>query len=636
MRRIACEEDFFFPYYRQQSQTERKMSEKMNFQAEVNKMLNIVVNSLYSEKYIFLRELISNASDACDKLKYVMLTKPDIAKGNGELKIVITPDDKQNTLTVADNGIGMNREDLINHLGTIAKSGTSDFVANMKENGSAADLIGQFGVGFYSAFMVADKVEIKTRKAGEEKAYKWISNGVDGFEIEETEKDGNGTEIKLFLKEDAKNFTDTIYLRHLIRTYSDHINYPIVLNLGEAGEETVNSGSALWTRNKSEISADQYKEFYQHISHNFDDPWLTLHYKAEGSIEYTALLFVPSGQPYDLFQPDRKQGLKLYVNRVFISDKVEELMPNYLRFVKGIVDSSDLPLNISREMLQQNALIAKIRHGIVGRLLKELKKRSENYDDYIKFWDNFGIAFKEGIYEDFSNREEIAGLSLFHSTQTADKLTTLDGYIERMQPEQKAIYYITGDDVKVLGNNPQLEAFKQKGLEVLLLVDPIDEFWTQSLPNYKGKAIRHISQADVDLGFERNEPKAEAGSLEKLMNFMGDLFKGEIGKVEATEKLTSSPVSLTVESGQMSIHLERLMRSHQQQTAFDSTRILEVNPYHPLIIKMSEAIEEESKKPEIEKIAKILLDQAKIAEGEPIGDSSFYVSAVSDYILKGF
>lgn len=612
------------------------MSEKMNFQAEVNKMLNIVVNSLYSEKYIFLRELISNASDACDKLKYLTLTKPDAAGGNGELKIVVAPDDKQNTLTVADNGIGMNREDLINHLGTIAKSGTSDFVANMKENGSAADLIGQFGVGFYSAFMVADRVEILTRKAGEEKAYKWTSNGIDGFEIEEAEKKGNGTEIKLFLKEDAKNFTDTIYLRHLIRTYSDHISYPIVLNLGEAGEETVNSGSALWTRNKSEISDDQYKEFYRHISHNFDDPWLTLHYKAEGSIEYSALLFIPSSQPYDLFQPDRKQGLKLYVNRVFVSDKVEELMPNYLRFVKGIVDSSDLPLNISREMLQQNALIAKIRNGIVGRLLKDLKKRSENYGDYIKFWNNFGIAFKEGIYEDFSNREEIAGLSLFHSTKTTDRLTTLDAYIERMIPEQKAIYYITGDDVKVLGNNPQLEAFRQKGLEVLLLVDPIDEFWTQSLPNYKGKAIKHVSQADDDLGFERSEPKAEAGSLEKLMNFMGDLFKGEIGKVEATEKLTASPVSLTVENGQMSIHLERLMRNHQQQTAFDSTRVLEVNPYHPLIIKMSEAVADESKKAEVEKIAKILLDQAKIAEGEPIADSSFYVSAVSDYILKGF
>lgn len=612
------------------------MSEKMNFQAEVNKMLNIVVNSLYSEKYIFLRELISNASDACDKLKYLTLTKPDAAGGNGELKIVVTPDDKQNTLTVADNGIGMNREDLINHLGTIAKSGTSDFVANMKENGSAADLIGQFGVGFYSAFMVADKVEILTRKAGEEKAYKWTSNGIDGFEIEDAEKKENGTEIKLFLKEDAKNFTDTIYLRHLIRTYSDHISYPIVLNLGEAGEETVNSGSALWTRNKSEISDDQYKEFYRHISHNFDDPWLTLHYKAEGSIEYSALLFIPSSQPYDLFQPDRKQGLKLYVNRVFVSDKVEELMPNYLRFVKGIVDSSDLPLNISREMLQQNVLIAKIRNGIVGRLLKDLKKRSENYEDYIKFWNNFGIAFKEGIYEDFSNREEIAGLSLFHSTKTTDRLTTLDAYIKRMIPEQKAIYYITGDDVKVLGNNPQLEAFRQKGLEVLLLVDPIDEFWTQSLPNYKGKAIKHVSQADDDLGFERSEPKAEAGSLEKLMNFMGDLFKGEIGKVEATEKLTASPVSLTVENGQMSIHLERLMRNHQQQTAFDSTRVLEVNPYHPLIIKMSEAVADESKKAEVEKIAKILLDQAKIAEGEPIADSSFYVSAVSDYILKGF
>lgn len=612
------------------------MSEKMNFQAEVNKMLNIVVNSLYSEKYIFLRELISNASDACDKLKYLMLTKPDIAKGNGEFRIVIIPDDKENTLTIADNGIGMSRDDLINHLGTIAKSGTSDFVANMKENGSAADLIGQFGVGFYSAFMVADKVEITTRKAGEEQAYKWVSNGIDGFEIEKADKASGGTEIKLYLKADDKNFTDTIYLRHLIRTYSDHINYPIVLNLGEAGEETVNTGSALWTRSKGEISEDQYKDFYQHISHNFDDPWLTLHFKAEGSIEYSALLFIPSQQPYDLFQPDRKQGLKLYVNRVFISDKVEELMPNYLRFVKGIVDSSDLPLNISREMLQQNALIAKIRHGIVGRLLKDLKKRKENYDDYVKFWDNFGIAFKEGIYEDFSNREEIAGLSLFHSTKAGDKLTTLDAYVERMAPEQKAIYYITGDDVRVLGNNPQLEAFKQKDIEVLLLVDPIDEFWTQSLPNYKGKAIRHISQADIDLGFERSEPKAEAGSLEKLMNFMGDLFKGEIGKVEATEKLTSSPVSLTVENGQMSIHLERLMRNHQQQTAFDSTRILQINPYHPLIIKMSTAIDDEAKKPEVEKVAKILLDQAKIAEGEPIKDSSFYVSAVSDYILKGF
>ena len=611
------------------------MSEKMNFQAEVNKMLNIVVNSLYSEKYIFLRELISNASDACDKLKYLMLSKPDIAKGNGELKIVLKPDDKANTLTISDNGIGMNKDDLINHLGTIAKSGTSEFVASMKENGSAADLIGQFGVGFYSAFMVADKVEIVTKKAGETQAYKWISNGIDGFEIEEAEKDGIGTEIKLYLKAEDMNFTDTIYIRHLVRTYSDHINYPIVLNMGEAGDETINTGSALWTRNKSEITQEQYKDFYQHISHNFDDPWLTLHFKAEGNIEYTSLLFIPSTQPADLFQPDQKQGLKLYVNRVFVSDKVEELMPNYLRFIKGIVDSSDLPLNISREMLQQNALIAKIKHGIVGRLLKDLKKRAENYDDYIKFWNNFGMAFKEGIYEDFANREEVAGLSLFSSTHDAEKLTTLDAYIERMKPEQKDIYYITGDDVKVLANNPQLEAFKQKGLEVLLLVDPIDEFWTQTLPNYKGKPIKHIAQADLDFKIERKEPKADEGSLDKLVKQMSELFKDEIGKVSVTERLTSSPASLTVENGQMSIHLERLMRSHQQQTAFSSTRILELNPYHPLIIKMSEMTEDKTKKSEIEKIAKVLLDQAKIAEGEPIGDPSFYVTTISDFILQG-
>ena len=611
------------------------MSEKIGFQAEINKMLGIVINSLYSEKYIFLRELISNASDACDKLRYLSLTKPDIAKDNGELKIIITPNEKDNTLTVADNGIGMNRDDLINHLGTIAKSGTADFVANMKENGNSAELIGQFGVGFYSAFMVAQKVEILTRKAGEEKAWKWISNGVDGFEIEEAEKSTIGTEIKLYLKEDEKNYVDTIYLRHLIRTYSDHINYPIVLNLGEAGEEKVNSASALWSKNKAEITQEQYKDFYQHISHNFDDPWLTLHFKAEGSIEYTGLLFIPSTQPYDLFQPDRKQGLKLYVNRVFISDKVEELMPNYLRFVKGVIDSSDLPLNISREMLQQNALVTKIRTGTVNRLLKELKKKAENYEDYLKFWQAFGIAFKEGIYEDFSNREEVASLSLFNSTFDADKLTTLDQYVERMKEDQKAIYYITGDDVKVLANNPQLEAFKQKGIEVLLLTDPIDEFWTQTLVNYKGKAIKHISQAE-DMLFEREGTKADEGSLQKLTELMTEMFKDEVGKVAVTEKLTNSPVSLTVENGQMSIHLERLMRNHQQQTAFASTRVLEINPYHPLIIKLCEVVHDENQRSKLEEVAKILLDQAKIAEGEPIADPAFYASKISDYILKSF
>lgn len=609
------------------------MSDKIAFQAEVGKLLDIVVNSLYSEKQIFLRELISNASDACDKLKYLALTNPEIAKGSGAFKITVTPDAKNRTLTVSDNGIGMNKEDLINHLGTIAKSGTAEFVKNVKDNGAVMELIGQFGVGFYAAFMVADKVEITTRKAGEEQAWKWVSNGRDGFEITETKRDSNGTDIKLYLKESDKEYTDSIYLRQIIRTYSDHIEYPIVLNLGEAGEETVNTASALWTRNKGEITKEQYKEFYHHISHNFDDPWLTLHFKAEGNIEYTGLLFIPSEAPYDLFQPDRKTGLKLYVNKVFISDKVEQLMPAYLRFVRGVIDSADLQLNISREMLQHSALIEKIKHGTVNRLLKELKKRTKDYDDYMTFWKNFGIVLKEGIYEDFSNREQIAELSYFASTHDSARLTSLDEYISRAQEGQKTIYYITGDDVKVLANNPQLEAFKTKGIEVLLLTDPIDEFWPQVLPNYKGFAVKHISQAE-DMNFERKEAKADEGSLKKLTDLMTEMFKNEVGKVTTTDKLTKSPASLTVASGQMSIHLERLMRNHQQQTAFASTRILELNPYHPLIIKLADMTADEKNRAKVEEVAKLVLDQAKIAEGECISDPSFFGEKMSEYILK--
>lgn len=612
------------------------MSKKQKFKTEVSKLLDIVINSLYSEKYIFLRELISNASDACDKLRYYSLMNQDIAKNNGAFKIVITPNAEENTLTISDNGIGMNKDDLVNHLGTIAKSGTADFVLNAKDNGSVVDLIGKFGVGFYSAFMVADKVEVTTKRAGEEQAYKWISDGVEGFEITEAERDKFGTDIKLYLKDDAKDYVDTIYLRHIIRTYSDHINYPIVLNLGKAGEETVNTGSALWTQNKAEITDEQYNEFYHHISRNFDTPWMRLHFKAEGSIEYTGLLFIPSEAPYDLFQPDRQQSLKLYVNRVFISDKVEDLMPSYLRFVKGVIDSADLPLNISREMLQQNALIAKIKNGTVSRILKELKKRSENYDDYMKFWKNFGVAFKEGIYEDVANRVDVAELSRFYSTHDKEHLTSLDEYISRVIDGQTTIYYITGDDVPTLRNNPQLEAFVAKGIEVLLLTDPIDEFWVQTLTNYKGYPIKHISQADIDLKMERNTPRADEGSLKRLTDFMADLFKNEVGKVIATEKLTKSPVSLTVESGQMSIHLERLMRNHQQQTAFASTRILEVNPYHPLIIKLADAMFEPSQKTKVEEICRLLLDQAKIAEGEAISDSSFFSEKLSEYILNGW
>lgn len=612
------------------------MSRKQKFKTEVSQLLDIVINSLYSEKFIFLRELISNASDACDKLRYYALMNPGVAKDNGEFKITITPNAEENTLTISDNGIGMNKDDLINHLGTIAKSGTADFVKNAKDNGSVVDLIGKFGVGFYSAFMVAGKVEVTTKRAGEEQAYKWISDGVDGFEIEEAERDKFGTDIKLYLREDGKDYTDTIYLRHVIRTYSDHIGYPIVLDLGKAGEEAVNTGSALWTKNKAEITDEQYNEFYHHISRNFDTPWMRLHFKAEGSIEYTGLLYIPSEAPYDLFQPDRQQSLKLYVNRVFISDKIDDLMPAYLRFVKGIIDSADLPLNISREMLQQNALIAKIKNGTVSRILKELKKRSEDYDDYMKFWKTFGIAFKEGIYEDVANRAEVAELSRFYSTNDNERLTSLDEYISRVKEGQTTIYYITGDDVATLRNNPQLEAFKAKGIEVLLLVDPIDEFWVQVLNNFKGYPIKHVSQAELDLKMERDTPRADEGSLKKLTDFMAELFKNDVGKVVATEKLTKSPVSLTVENGQMSIHLERLMRNHQQQTAFASTRILEVNPYHPLIIRLADSMFDEQQRSTVEEICRLLLDQAKIAEGEAISDSSFFSEKLSQYIMQGW
>ncbi len=610
------------------------MAEKIEFKTEVNKLLDIVINSLYSEKYIFLRELISNSSDAIDKLKYLKLVNQDLNLENKAYKITITPNKEDGTLMISDNGIGMDKEDLINHIGTIAKSGTAEFLNNTKENTSVVDLIGKFGVGFYSAFMVADKVEIRTKKATSNEAYLWRSNGIDGFEIEQVSKDEVGTDIKLFLKEDAKDFVDTIYLRNIIHTYSEHIDYPIVLNLGEAGEETVNRAVALWTRNKSEITEKQYRDFYQHTTKNFDDPWLSLHFKAEGSIEYTGLLFIPSKPPYDLFQPDRMSGIKLYVNKVFITDKVEGLMPLYLRFIRGVIDSSDLPLNISREMLQQSALIAKIRQGTVARIFKELKNKAKDEENYNKFWNAFGVAFKEGIYEDFVNRENVAELSRFYTTKNPDKLTCLDKYIENMKNGQKEIYYITGDDAKTLYCNPSLEIFKQQDIEVLLLTDPIDEFWTQTLTSYKGHDLKHISQAKIEAKIERNGVRANSDGLSKLIAAMNEWFKGEVSLIKETENLTNSPASLTVEEGQMSIHLERLMRNHQQKTAFDSSRILLLNPYHPLIVKLANIMNDGGENEGLKDASMLILEQAKIAEGEAVSNPQLFNEKLSEFILK--
>ncbi|MBR4926708.1 MAG: molecular chaperone HtpG, partial [Alphaproteobacteria bacterium] len=446
----------------------------MQFQAEVAKVLDIVIHSLYSNSEIFLRELISNASDACDKLRYALLTHPELAKEAGSFKITLMPDAKAQTLTITDNGIGMNKEDLIAHLGTIARSGSAEFIKSLtgdKQKDMA--LIGQFGVGFYSAFMVADKVTVQTKKAGDENGWTWESDGSGSFTITPLQKETLGTSITLHLKEDATDYLEPIRLRHLVRQYSDHISIPIVLT-HDGKDETINSSSALWLRNKSDITPVQYKEFYQNISHAFDEPWMTMHYRAEGAIDYTALMFCPTKPPFNLFQPDRKSNLQLYVNRVFISDDVPELMPHFLRFMTGVIDTADLPLNVSREMLQKTPVLGKIQRGIVRRIINELKKRAEDTADYNKFWDAFGIVFKEGLYEPSDNREDIADLCRFYSTNGDDLITFAD-YVSRMKKGQEHIYYLTGTDLATLRTNPQLEGFAAREIEVLLLTDPIDE-----------------------------------------------------------------------------------------------------------------------------------------------------------------
>jgi molecular chaperone HtpG len=456
--------------------------EKMRFEAEVSRLLDIVVHSLYSNKDIFLRELISNASDACDKLRYEAIAKPELLAGDAEFKVRLLTDNVRNVLTIADNGIGMNKADLIDNLGTIANSGTAKFLdaVSKSDNAKDVDLIGQFGVGFYSAFMVASQVDVLSKKAGEDQAWKWSSDGKGEYTVAEAEMEGHGTQITLHLTDEFKEFTEEYRLRHIVKTYSDHIGIPVVLMKAD-GDETLNEASALWTRPKSEVTDEQYKEFYKHNSHAFDDPWKTIHYQAEGAIEYTGLLYLPTMRPFDLYDPQRKGHLKLYVRKVFITEGADELLPPWLRFVSGVVDSQDLPLNVSREMLQHNPVLTKIKNGLTKKVLSELetaaKKDGEGFD---KFWETFGSVVKEGLYEDQSNRDRILKIAKFRSTK-GDGWTTLAEYVERMKEGQKAIYYISGEDIDALKRSPQLEGFAAKGIEVLLLTDPVDEFWMPSV-----------------------------------------------------------------------------------------------------------------------------------------------------------
>ena len=613
--------------------------EKLQFQAEVGKVLDIVVNALYSNTDIFLRELISNASDACDKLRYAAIMKPDIAKGDGEFKIDIFPDKDAHTLTISDNGIGMNKEDLIKDLGSIGKSGSAEFLNNLTGDAQKdATIIGQFGVGFYSAFMVASKVEVRSKKAGEEQGWLWSSEGSGSFTVKEEENVSRGTKITLYLKPDHYQYADAGEIRQIVRQFSDHISFPVIMHfMGET--ETVNMASALWTRNKAEITQEQYYDFYRHISHGFDDPWDILHYKAEGTIEYTALMFIPSKTPFDIFQPNRNAQIKLYINRVFITDQIADMLPNYLRFVKGIIDTKELPLNVSREMLQKTPVLAKIKTGVTRRILGELKKRSENKEDYEKFLDAFGIVLKEGLFEDASNRDDIAELCRFYSTN-GEGLTSLADYVSRMKDGQKSIYYVTGDNLSVLRHNPQLEGFAARGIEVLLLTDPIDEFWPQSLTTYKDFPVKTVAAGAKELetllitdqtGLEEKAPDEEINALTK---FMKDVIGDEIKEVRPTERLTRSPVALTSGDGEVSIHLERMMRQHNQPTLYASTHYLDINPRHPLIKKLAAKVAAGDTGDTNKDLVKVLYDQAKIIEGEPINDPAGFSQKVTAFMMR--
>ena len=598
--------------------------EKLSFQAEVGRLLDIVAHSLYSDRRVFLRELISNASDACDRLRYEAQTKPELAPPDAKFRIELRLDKDARTLTVADNGIGMSRAELIENLGTIARSGTAAFVKNLTgDKQKDLPLIGQFGVGFYSAFMVADKVTVETRRAGESSGWRWTSDGQGEFTIEPAERAQAGTSVILHLRADADEFLDPENIRHIVRQYSDHIALPILLG-GERGE-TLNRASALWMRPRAEITADQYKEFYHHVSHGFDDPWLTVHWRAEGKIEYAGLLFIPSSRPLDLYHPERKHGVKLYVKRVFITDGQKDLLPGYLRFLRGVVDSEDLPLNISREMLQNNPVLTLIRNGVVSRVLSELEKKAKDAPaEYATFWDNFGPVLKEGLYEDAQNRDKLWALARFATTH-GPGLHSLADYVGRLKTGQEAIYYIAGEDVTALSGSPQLEGFKKRGLEVLLLTDPVDEFWAAQVGEYQGKKFKSVTRGAADLSKiaipedQKSVAKDDGADMSPLLALFRLALSDAVKDVRLSQRLTDSAVCLVADETDLDIHLERLLRAHKQiNTA--SKRILEINADNPMIRKLAAAVGKEGSGDMLNEAAQLLLDQARLLEGEPLPD----------------
>tara|TARA_B100000575_G_scaffold54488_1_gene40906 strand:- start:573 stop:2483 length:1911 start_codon:yes stop_codon:yes gene_type:complete len=621
------------------------------FEADTGKILDIVINSLYSEREIFVRELISNASDAIDKKKYLALTNKSINDTSDPFEIKIEVNSKENTIKISDNGIGMDEEDLINSLGTIARSGTKAFLEqfNKSKDDKKEDvnLIGQFGVGFYASFMVADKVEVLSKKAGTDKSWKWISDGKSGYNIEKGEKTNSGTELILHLKKDAKEFLEGTRIQFVVRKYSDHISYPVKMlevSKKDAKEETINEASALWTRAPKDIKEKQYEDFFSHIGAGFGKPLLTMHNNTEGTVSYTNLLCIPSSKPFDLFNPDRKSSLKLYINRVFITDKCDNLIPAYLRFVKGIVDTQDIDLNVSREMLQNNPAVAKISKSLVGKILRELKKIADkDKAKYIQFWNEFGQVLKEGLYEDLERKDTLLELARFSNNEN-DDLISLEDYVNTMDKKQKDIYYIAADTKSQALSSPHLEGFKSKGIKVLVMADPIDQFWLSMAGQFKEKNFVSITQGEIDLdniNSDKKDPKNKDTKKDdvdkKFTNLIAHL-KASLGQnvkdIRLTSKLTDSPACLVADKGDMDVAMENLMKQRDPNYQ-GAPRILEINPDHALVEKMNKLLSDKKHNNLVDDAGTLLFEQARMMEGKLPSDPTKFAKIMNNFLVKG-
>jgi len=614
----------------------------LGFQTEVQQLLDLMVHSLYSNREIFLRELISNASDAADKLRFEALQDDSLFEADPELKIRIEYDKTKKTITVADNGIGMSREEIIQNLGTIAKSGTREFFEKLTgDQNKDSQLIGQFGVGFYSSFIVAEKVEVLTRRAGlpQDEGVRWISDGRGEYTVETIKRAARGTTVILHLREDAAEFLDGYRLRSIIKRYSDHISLPILMpEQGDdaGGDERVNNSTALWLRNKKDITEEEYTEFYKHIAHDFEEPLARIHTRVEGKLEYAGLLFIPSRAPFDLWDREHRHGVKLYVRRVFIMDDADQLLPTYLRFVRGIVDSDDLPLNISREILQQNRTIESIRSGITRKVLDLLAGMADNEPEkYGKFWKEFGRVLKEGVIDDPDKKEDLARLFRFASThEDSDEQTvSLQDYVSRMKEGQKEIFYIIAENVMMARNSPHLEVFREKGIEVLLMTDPIDEWVTAHLPEFDGKNLKSVTKGELDLGEPDQDGKAgkkkKAGEKqEQLVKLIKDNLGDRVKDVRITDRLTTSPACLVAEDHEMGRYLQQILKASGQQLP-EVKPILEINPEHPLI----EMLQEKAGENEMEDWSHILFDQALLSEGGKPEDPAGFVKRLNTVFM---